>query len=225
MFGNIPIGKARMAQTKVLVIDDEVIIGSLVSNALNARGYEVKTAKSAAECRPLAETFAPEVFIIDIELGKGTNGIDLAHVLSQTNPDAGIIFLTNIPEPRVIGLDNKAIPKSAGYVYKKNLTDIGQLVYAIEIVRRKGSIKSIRDDKNMSHDFASVSNSQLHVLHLIALGYSNNEIAQERGTTVRAVENLINRACEAAGIAPGSGTNLRVNAARRFIQVAGLPQE
>lgn len=224
MFGKIPIGKVSMPLTKVLLVDDEVIIGSLIKNSLSARGYDIRVVQSAAEARVAAEEFQPEVFVLDIELGKGANGIDLAHVLAQTNPSAGIIFLTNIPEPRVIGLDNRAIPKSAAYLYKKNLTDIGQLVFAIETVIRRGSLKMIREDKTKQHELSHVSSSQLEVLHLIALGMSNQEIAQNRGTTVRAVENLIKRACDAAGISKDDGSNQRVKAARKFIKVAGIPQ-
>lgn len=214
-----------MGPVKILVVDDEVIIGSLIATSLSTRGYEIKYVQSAAEARTAAERFNPEVFILDIELGKGANGIDLAHVLEKTNPKASILFLTNVPEPRVVGLDNRSIPKSAGYLHKKNLTDIGQLIYAIETLRRKGSTKSIRDDRNKKHEFANVSASQLEVLHLIALGLSNSEIAEQRGTTIRAVENLIKRACDAAGITADAGSNLRVNAARKFIKVAGLPQK
>lgn len=214
-----------MQSSKLLVVDDEGIIATMVSTALAARGYELRVAFSAAEARQVADSFNPDVFILDIELGQGTNGIDLAHVFSQTHPDAGILFLTNIPEPRVIGLDNRSIPKRAGYLYKRNLSDISKLVYAIETIRRNGDVKSIRDDKKKNHEFAGVSASQLEVLHLIALGLSNGQIAEHRGTTVRAVENLIQRACEAAGITSEIGSNLRVNAARKFIKVAGLPQE
>lgn len=214
-----------MAPIKVLIVDDEVLVTSLVSTALNARGYEVRSAKSATEARTVIKNFQPEVYFLDIELGRGVNGLDLAHVILHEQPNAAIIFLTNIPEPRVIGIDNRAVPRQAGYLQKRNLTDANQLVFAIETVRRKGNLKQIRDDKTKTHELANVSGSQLEVLHLIALGLSNQEIAQHRGTTIRAVENLITRACEAAGIKKDAGSNQRVNAARKFIRVAGLPQE
>lgn len=213
-----------MAAVRVLVVDDEILIGSLVSTALASRGYEVQTARSAGEARTVAESFQPEVCFLDIELGKGVNGLDLAHVILQKHPGVGIIFLTNIPEPRVIGIDNRSVPKQSAYLHKKNLTDVSQLVYAIETVRRKGSLKALRDDKTKNHELSGVSAAQLEVLHLIALGLSNHEIAEHRGTTLRAVENLIKRACEAAGIQQDAGSNQRVNAARKFIKVAGLPQ-
>jgi DNA-binding NarL/FixJ family response regulator len=62
-------------------------------------------------------------------------------------------------------------------------------------------------------------------MHLVALGLSNKEIAEERNTSVRAVENLLSRACEAAGIEPDSRSNLRVTVARKFFAVIGAIQE
>jgi DNA-binding NarL/FixJ family response regulator len=211
-------------RTKILVVDDEAMIGLLVSNALEARGYEMHIAKSSAEARVLADEISPDFFILDIELGKGTNGIDLAHVLSLTHPKAGLIFLTNIPEPRLIGLKNRSVPATAAYLHKQNLTDINQLIVTIEAMKHSGAVMT-RDDKSRQHSLAKVTSSQLAVMHLVALGLSNKEIAEERNTSVRAVENLLSRACEAAGIEPDSRSNLRVTVARKFFAVIGAIQE
>lgn len=212
-----------MAKTKVLVVEDESIIRSLVSSQLTTQGYDVQTAKSAAEARKIAEEFEPEVFCLDIELGKGPNGIDLAHALRAQNPKTAIVFLTNIPEPRFIGVDSKSIPRDAAYLYKQKINDTSELAFAIESARRKRVDAKLRDDKNPTHELKDVSRSQLDVLHMVALGMSNHEIAAARGTTLRAVENLINRACLAAKIEADPGSNQRVKAARKFIKVAGFP--
>lgn len=214
-----------MAKTKVLVVEDESILRSLVSSQLINQGYEVQTAGSAADARKIAEGFKPDVYCLDIELGKGANGIDLAHAIRTTDPKASIVFLTNIPEPRFIGVDSKAIPRGAAYLYKPKINDPTELSFAIESARRNKVDSKLRDDKNPTHELRNVSRSQLDVLHMVALGMSNAEIANARGTTLRAVENLINRACEAANINKESGSNQRVKAARMFIKVAGLPQE
>lgn len=213
-----------MAKTKVLVVEDESILRSLVSSQLTSQGYEVQTATSAAEARTVAESFRPDVYCLDIELGKGATGIDLAHAIRTTDPRASIVFLTNIPEPRFIGADAKSIPRDAAYLYKPRINDPSELAIAIESARRKKVDSKLRDDKNPTHDLKNVSRSQLDVLHMVALGMSNAEIANARGTTLRAVENLINRACEAANIQKDFGSNQRVKAARTFIRVAGLPE-
>jgi DNA-binding NarL/FixJ family response regulator len=94
---------------------------------------------------------------------------------------------------------------------------------AIDAALRDRVGREFRDDKK-THPLSEVSRSQLEVLKLVALGRSNTEIAEARGTTVRAVENLVKRALEAAGITSTEG-NSRVLAARQFIKVAGLPHD
>jgi DNA-binding NarL/FixJ family response regulator len=213
-----------MPRTKILIVDDEAMIGLLLGNALETRGYEVHIAHSSAEARMRADEVNPDCFIVDVELGKGANGIDLVHVLGITHPNAGVVFLTNIPEPRLIGLKNRAIPNTAAYIHKKNLNDIDQLIVSIEAIRHSGNVL-IRDDKNRQHSLTNVSAAQLAVMHMVALGLSNKEIAEQRGTTIRAVENLLRRACEAAGITAEQGSNLRVNIARKYFSAAGALQE
>ena len=56
-----------------------------------------------------------------------------------------------------------------------------------------------------------------------ALGMSNQQIADERGTSLRAVEALVKRAFEVAGIQPDTDGNPRVNAAREYMKLAGIP--
>ena len=81
-----------------------------------------------------------------------------------------------------------------------------------------------RDDLKPSHPLINVSKTQLEVLRMIARGMSNQDIAEQRGTSLRAVENLVNRAFAAANIEVKSKMSARVLAAREFIKVAGLPE-
>ena len=96
------------------------------------------------------------------------------------------------------------------------------LSQAIDAALRGRAGRDFRDDKR-EYPLAELSRSQLAVLQMVALGMSNAEIAAERDNTVRAVENLVKRAFQAAGIATEAGGNPRVNAAREFIRIAGLP--
>jgi DNA-binding NarL/FixJ family response regulator len=134
-----------------------------------------------------------------------------------------LVFLTHIPEPRIVGLDNKAIPKNAAYLVKDRLADPGVLVQAIEAAVRDRVNNGFRDDKTIEHKLSDASRSQLAVLQMIALGMSNQQIAKERGTTIRAVENLVKRAFETAGVDVENDANPRVTAAREYIKVAGMP--
>jgi len=208
---------------KVLVVEDEPLIRGLIAANLEADGFVVRVAASSADARKVAEEFDPDIAILDIELGDGPTGVDLALILRRRHPEIALVFLTHIPEPRVVGIDNKSIPRNAAYLVKERMADPGVLKQAIEAAVRDRVAKDFRDDKNVEHALAEVSRSQLAVLQMVALGMSNHQIAAERGTTVRAVENLVKRAFEAAGIDSDSTANPRVVAAREYIKVAGLP--
>jgi DNA-binding NarL/FixJ family response regulator len=213
----------REKNTNILVVEDEPLVRSLLSSLLENDGFVVKAVSNAAEARAAVRDFQPKVAILDIELGDGPSGIDLSHILRADLPQLGIVFLTHIPEPRVVGIENRNIPKNAAYLRKDRLGDAGVLRQAIEAAAKNRVSKSLRDDKLSVHQFSNVSRSQLDVLRMVAMGLSNHEIAAQRGTTVRAVEHLVKRAFLSAGVDQDSPGNLRVVAARQFISVAGMP--
>ena len=210
-------------ERKVLVVEDEPLLRALILTALEADGFIVRGAANASEARTVADDFDPDVALLDIELGDGPSGIDLSMILRKSNPEIALVFLTHIPEPRVVGVDNRAIPRNAAYLVKDRIAEPGVVKSAIDAALRDRVGREFRDDKK-SHPLSEVSRSQLEVLKQVALGRSNSEIAQARGTTIRAVENLVKRALESAGINSGEG-NSRVLAAREFIKVAGLPHD
>jgi len=214
-----------MAQTpvKVLVVEDEPLVRALLTSLLEADGFQIKSASNAAEARSATKDFDPRVAILDIELGDGPSGIDLAHILRLQFPQIGLVFLTHIPEPRVVGVENRNVPKNAAYLRKDRMADTGVLKAAIEAASRDRVGKQFRDDKTIQHELTHVSRSQLDVLRMVAMGLSNHEIAAQRGTTVRAVEHLVKRAFSAAGVDTETPGNARVVAARQFITVAGMP--
>jgi DNA-binding NarL/FixJ family response regulator len=134
-----------------------------------------------------------------------------------------LLFLTNIPEPKTIGVDNRSIPKDAAYLVKESVGNIELLLKAIKASLRGRVGAELRQDREV-HSLSNLSRSQLDLLHMAALGLSNTEIAQRRGTTVRAVENLFKRAIDAAGIEVGPGEHGRVLAVRKYIETVVLPK-
>ena len=209
----------------VLVVEDEALIRNLVAGQLKAEGFEVHTAASAAEARKLVDTMDPDVALLDIELGFGPTGIDLATILRKQDPGIAIVFLTHLPEPKLVGIENRMIPKNAAYLVKDRISDPGQLTQAIEAALRDRVTDELRDYKSASSKFSNVSRSQLQVIQAIANGASNHDIAEQRGTTVRAVENLIKRAFESAGLLTEENSDnrvhLRVAAAKEYLRAIG----
>lgn len=208
---------------KLLLVEDNLFMRALITDVLEGEGFELVIAENAAEAIERAASFDPDAAILDVDLGSGPNGFDVARILRGTNPEIGIVFLTNIPEPKTIGIDNRSIPKDAAYLVKDSVADVRLLVTAISASLRGRISAELRHDKS-EHQLSNLSRSQLDLLHMAALGLSNTEIANRRGTTVRAVENLFKRAIEAAGIEVGPGEHGRVLAVRKYIDSVVLPK-
>jgi DNA-binding NarL/FixJ family response regulator len=66
-----------------------------------------------------------------------------------------------------------------------------------------------------------LTRKQLAVLRLAANGMSNQQIADNRGVSVKAIEDTISRASKVLDIDTAEEGNLRVAAVRRFLAVTG----
>jgi DNA-binding LytR/AlgR family response regulator len=79
---------------KILVVEDEMLIGAKVSMFLTELGYEVTGILPRAEEALLnIEENAPDIALLDIQLKGGMNGIALAHILNNEK-HIPVIFLT-----------------------------------------------------------------------------------------------------------------------------------
>jgi len=207
----------------VLIVEDDSLLRSLLAEMLMHAGYETHQAENAQQARTLLDEVGPDLVTIDIELGAGPNGIDLAAYLSQRDPELGIVFLTNLPDPRFIGSTPGSIPRHAAYIRKDSIAEPGVLQSVIEKVLRREIDSSMREHEDPARPLAQLSRSQIDVLRMISLGMANQQIADERGTSVRAVEHLIRRTFLAIGISTEESGNSRITAARAFIDAAGMP--
>ncbi|HEY8145467.1 MAG TPA: response regulator [Kofleriaceae bacterium] len=73
---------------RVLVVDDDEDVLVMMGDALRARGYEVATARDGREAVDLAESFEPDVALVDVVL-PDVSGITLASILRGATPHDG----------------------------------------------------------------------------------------------------------------------------------------
>lgn len=86
--------------SKVLIIDDEVQIRSLLARMLGLEGYEVCQAGDCKAALKQLEVQLPDVALCDVFLPDG-NGVDLVLTIKKTAPNVEVILLTahgNIPD-------------------------------------------------------------------------------------------------------------------------------
>ena len=79
----------------VLIVDDEPEILDTTKWAFEMAGFKVHTAASAEEALPQAESFRPEVLLIDYKLPQ-MNGLELLSKVRSWIPDAIAIMITGL---------------------------------------------------------------------------------------------------------------------------------
>jgi DNA-binding NarL/FixJ family response regulator len=202
-------------------VENESLLRDLIAQTLEGHDFSVATAANVADAKRAVASTDPDAVVVDIELGPGPNGFDFAEFMQRTSPDVGIVFLTNIPDPRFVGKEKKVVPSTAAYLRKSQLVNSNELIDALDAVLRDRASVKYRHDLDSTRPLATLSKKQLGVLALVAQGMSNSQIADLRGTTVRAVEGMVSRVFEALSISTSADGNARVEAARTFLKATG----
>lgn len=204
----------------MLVVEDEALVSSLLADILTQSGFEVQICRSASEASEALVEFDPDIALLDINLGGGPSGLDLGHILHRTSPHVGLVFLTKYLDPRL--RRDRAVPPGSAFLDKRSITDTHLLIRAIESVLRDEPAPP-RDDTVMRCGLDELTSTQLETLRLAAMGWTNAAIAKQRQTNERAVEKRLRAVYLAMGIPTNADVNPRVEAIRRYIAEAGLP--
>ena len=207
---------------RILVVEDERFFASLVADRLESNGFIVKIAAGVREARTAISEFDPDAAIIDVSLGPGPSGVDLAIALSRSSPHIGLMLLTRHPDLRTAGLTRADIPENCGFLRKEALENPDELIQALEAVLADRS-EQVRSDVDPSRPFAELSERQLHVMRLLAKGQTNEAIAKEFDAGISTVERWIASIFKDLGISTGGDINPRVEVVRRYVAAVGLP--
>jgi two-component system, OmpR family, response regulator MprA len=93
---------------RVLVVEDDAAIADVLRRMLRQEGHEVRSAEDGLEALELAESFVPDLVILDLGLPK-LDGVEVCRRL-RAESDAPILILTarTHADDRVEGLDSGA---------------------------------------------------------------------------------------------------------------------
>lgn len=200
----------------VMIVEDEQFTRTMLTVTLQALGcHVVGSCNSAKEALTLAQGGGVDVALLDVDLGPGPSGVDIAHALRASSATLGIIMLTTFTDPRLRDPNERPLPQGARYIVKTTLDDPEMLRSTIVDTARY-PLKPV-SVKPRTSDLTSL---QLEVLRLVARGDTNAEIAQIQGVTEKAVERTIQRICEALGLRAHTG-NRRVHMARAYSDLTG----
>jgi DNA-binding NarL/FixJ family response regulator len=207
-----------MALASVLLVEDDVFTRSTLAAALSGANFEIKGEVSTAKDALAAiQKFSIDIAVLDLDLGPGANGIDIAYALRQLHPQIGIIILTSYSDPRVANPDSLPLPKGSKFLTKSKLTDIRPLIKAIiELKHLPIAGRTISETER-----SIFTENQLFVLQGVAEGLTTKEIAKRLKVSDKAIEGTITRLHTLLDLPKDASLNPRVQLARAYFELAG----
>jgi DNA-binding NarL/FixJ family response regulator len=204
----------------LLLVEDEPLTRTAVKSSLEAAGYQVIGSFSdvASAVQELRKSQV-DVVVLDIDLGTGPTGLDLAALIDRTGKPIGIVIMTSSIDPRLVRKSLPEVPSQAVYLIKEQVVSIEMITQAINQAYQ--NVISGEEVKSRIKDLP-LNDVQIETLRLVAQGLTNQQIAKERFVTEKAVEYTISKIAEILDIQPNSTANQRVNIARTYFQLRGI---
>ena len=79
---------------RVLIVDDEIGLCSVLQDLLELEGYETVVCHDAASAREKLVEDKFDVAMLDVFLSEGPVGIDLARYILAEHPNTGVVLMT-----------------------------------------------------------------------------------------------------------------------------------
>jgi DNA-binding NarL/FixJ family response regulator len=183
---------------RVLVADDHTVVREGIRYVLEREpGFEVVAeAASGSDVLPLAEQHRPDVALLDISM-PGESGLQVTARLRQALPETRILILSMYDNEEYVLESVRA--GAHGYILKDTAaTELRRAVRAVQegeaffsppvASRLSAAVRGELAREQRSSDLDSLTTREREVLHGIAHGRTNKEIAGTLGISHRTVE-------------------------------------
>jgi len=189
-----------MESIHVFIVDDHVLYREGVRKMLSvAPDIEiVGEAASGDEAIAQVLTLQPDVVLMDLKM-PGVNGIEATRRILYASPRIGVLVLTMFETDETVFAAMRA--GARGYLLKD--ADQEEVLRAVKAVSRGEAIFSPAIAERLIHYFAALrpaaadlafpelTEREREILHLIAQGHSNTEIAQRLLLSIKTVQNHV----------------------------------
>ena len=179
-----------MRKMRVLIVEDEPLIAEDIAGCLEAVDFEVAgMADSVSKALDLLSSQTCDVVLLDINLGDGPDGVDLAHEIRK-QWDIPFVFLTSHADRATIARVKETLP--SGYLLKP--FDENDLLTTLEIAlanhlgrRSHQDLPSLDQLNNKLPN--PLSARELEIIALIRSGNTNQQVADAVFLSVNTVKS------------------------------------
>jgi DNA-binding NarL/FixJ family response regulator len=203
---------------QVLIVDDDKFVRTSLHSALSNSGFDISgTVSSAKEALAISSSTLVDVALLDLDLGIGPTGFDLALALRKVNPQMGIVFLTSFQDPRFASISGVTAPRGSRYLVKSEIENISQVISTILQTKHR----PFNENVNHINKFEKLTDLQIEVWREVSEGLSSSEIAARRNISEKAVEAILARIYTFLEIKKEKSNNPRILLANSFKKFSG----
>lgn len=183
----------------LIIVDDDPFVCMSLKTILSAQDdmTVLATGSDGDDAIRLYHDCAPDILLMDIQM-KPVSGLAAGEAILQEDPDARILFLTTFSDREYI---EQALRMGArGYLIKQDIEGIapalravmsGQSVFGGQIVKRLQSMPPEASQTCLHLETLGLNEREAQILHEVAQGRSNREIAQALYLSEGTVRNYI----------------------------------
>jgi DNA-binding NarL/FixJ family response regulator len=212
---------------RVIVADDAVLFREGLARVLTDAGFEVTTVGDARALLDRVRQDPPDAVVVDIRMPPThtTEGIDAAKQIRAAHPSIGVVVLSQyVEEDYAFELLADGVA-GLGYLLKERVSDIDELVRALNDVARGGSaldpkvVEGLMSRKaaEASSPLSGLTDKERSVLEQMATGRTNATIATTLYMSERSVEKHISAVFLKLGLLDEGESNRRVKAVLTFV--------
>jgi two-component system response regulator NreC len=177
---------------RVLIVDDHALLRAGLRSRLEREDSiaTVGEASSAEHAVALARKLQPDVILLDVLLPK-KSGYEVLPELARVAPQARVIMVSSQTTPSSVR--RALIAGAAGYL-PKHVSDCELLQAIRRVAAGEGYVEPdlgarLVVDSHPSSPLDALSERERDIVHLLALGYTNQEIGRKLFISVRTVDS------------------------------------
>jgi DNA-binding NarL/FixJ family response regulator len=206
----------------VMLVENNQLLLLLVSNLIKT--YPLNLINSCASFEVALEAFkknTPEVVVLDLDLGDGPNGYELALIMRQINPELGIVFYSSFNDERFIIKRNSQKLNKYVFLRKNQIINDDAIYEAIKQALEKITDNSKYSNQEIAKYYENFNEREIELMNYVASGFSNKKIASLFKIEIKSCENAISRLAKKLNLPQEDSTNQRILITRKYLEFCG----
>jgi DNA-binding NarL/FixJ family response regulator len=212
---------------RVALAEDSVLLREGMARLLQEAGFEVLwQAGDADDLLRKVRADAPDVAIVDIRMPPtfSDEGLQAAHVLAESNPDIGVLTLSQYVDTDYAMELIANGGRGRGYLLKDRVMDLEEFAEAVRRVAKGGSVidpdvvSALVERRREPSPLDELTDRERDVLRLMAEGRSNQAIGAQMFLSAKTIEAHIRAIFMKLGLEPAPDDHRRVLAVLTYLR-------